>query len=585
MRAILSIFVLITFAIGLAGCNERVAKVPPTKPAPQPVVVQPLVDPIELISLEDMAVPPAGLPFKLEPYVKPQRLLVFTSQGPIRVDVLLWIDDQPYDHALEELVDHVLTLADADQDGKATWDELADQPELRSGQFGNLSFEDPRQRKQNIDRYDTNRNGWVDRAEVPRLVSRSSARTDAFSVRRTSYGVDRSRNDSPLRQLLDENGNGVIDNTEVTAAANRLRLRDLDDDEIVTPMELITASGSSMDDMNRRGDRRRFFGGQGMFTLDDNTPWNDLLYAMQENYERGGRLQLDKFPQDNLLHTIDADGDGVLRHDELPKLADLPPEYELTIRFGGDSKKQPRIVMIPFKRSSAEPITSSNEVAVDLGSDWLVFRTRDNASSYSAGQQAANLLQVYDGNQDGYLEDSELPEQGTNIDFVLADKDQDEKLYVEEIEASLLQRNWIQRCHIRLQGIDGDDPLFRAIDPNRDARLSARELRHLKSQLKGLDIDQSQSIEFDEIPALLVFEFFRGDQDNNPQVPQLYNDAGDSTVTNNLTPAWFRGMDYNGDGDISLREFLGTPAQFSELDADHDGFITDAEVLSNPNLF
>jgi len=585
MRTITPSFVFLVFAVGFAGCEERVATAPPAQPAAA-TEAEPVVDPLEAISLDDMAVPIAGLPFQLEPYVPPQRLLVFTSDGPIRVDVFLWIDDRPYDQALEELIDHVLTLADANQDGRATWEELADQPELRSGQFGNLSFEDPRQRKQNIDRYDTNRNGWVDRAEVPRMVSRSSARTEAFSVRRTSYAVRRSRTDSPLRQLLDETGDGVIDQDEIASAAGRVRLRDLDDDEIVTPMELITASGRSMEDMTRGGDRRRFFGGQGMFTLDQNTPWNDLLYAMQENYERGGRLQLDKFPQENLLHTIDANDDGLLGQDELPRLASLPPEYELTIRFGGDAKKQPRILMVPFKQSLAEPITRPNEVAVNLGADWLVFRTRDNASSYAAGQQAKNLLQIYDGNRDGYLDEDELPEQGTNIDFALADKDGDEKLYVEEIEASLLQRNWFQRCHIRLQGIDGDDPLFRATDPNRDARLSARELQQMESHLQQIDTDGSQAIEFDEIPALLVFEFFRGDQDNNPQGLQLYNQAqtGDQ-ATNNLTPAWFQGMDYNEDGDISRREFLGTTTQFSTLDADHDGFITAEEVLSDPDLF
>lgn len=584
MRAILTTSVLLSLVLALAGCEQRVAKAPPVKPAAVPAP-EPVVDPIDLISLEEMAVPQAGLPFELEPYVTPQRLLVFTSNGPIRVDVLLWIDDKPYDHALEELVDHVLALADANKDGKATWDELADQPELRSGQFGNLSFEDPRQRRQNIDRYDTNRNGWVDRAEVPRMVSRSSARTEAFSVRRTSYAVNRSRTDSPLRQLLDENGNGVIDSGEITSATDRLRSRDLDDDEIVTPMELMTASGNSMDDMTRRGDRRRFFGGQGMFTLDDNTSWNDLQYAMQENYERGGQLQLGKFPQENLLHKIDADADGVLRNDELRKLASLPPEYELTLRFGGEAKRQPWIYMAPCGRSTAKPVVKSNEVALNLGSDWLVFRTRDNASSDSARLQAESLLQTYDGNQDGYLEDEELPDEGTNIDFALADKDKDEKLYAEEIEAALLQRNWIQRCHIRLQGIDGDDPLFRAIDPNRDTRLSARELNQLESQLSEMDSNQSHAIEFEEIPALLVFEFFRGDQEANSPVRPIYTDPRESTASSNLTPAWFNGMDYNGDGDISLREFLGTPDQFSELDTDHDGFITDAEVLSSPDLF
>ena len=47
-------------------------------------------------------------------------------------------------------------------------------------------------------------------------------------------------------------------------------------------------------------------------------------------------------------------------------------------------------------------------------------------------------------------------------------------------------------------------------------------------------------------------------------------------------------MDYNGDGDISRREFLGTPRQFEELDTDQDGFLTAEEVAppetDNPEI-
>jgi hypothetical protein len=33
-------------------------------------------------------------------------------------------------------------------------------------------------------------------------------------------------------------------------------------------------------------------------------------------------------------------------------------------------------------------------------------------------------------------------------------------------------------------------------------------------------------------------------------------------------------MDRNGDGDVSLREFLGTREEFEKIDTDHDGLIS-----------
>ena len=37
-------------------------------------------------------------------------------------------------------------------------------------------------------------------------------------------------------------------------------------------------------------------------------------------------------------------------------------------------------------------------------------------------------------------------------------------------------------------------------------------------------------------------------------------------------------MDKNGDGDITLREFLGTKKQFEELDRNGDGFLERKEA-------
>jgi hypothetical protein len=45
-------------------------------------------------------------------------------------------------------------------------------------------------------------------------------------------------------------------------------------------------------------------------------------------------------------------------------------------------------------------------------------------------------------------------------------------------------------------------------------------------------------------------------------------------------PPWFRGMDANGDGEVSAREFLGPTGRFSGLDVNGDGFLSPVEAGS-----
>jgi len=43
-------------------------------------------------------------------------------------------------------------------------------------------------------------------------------------------------------------------------------------------------------------------------------------------------------------------------------------------------------------------------------------------------------------------------------------------------------------------------------------------------------------------------------------------------------PLWFQRMDRNGDGYVSMREFLGRKEEFQRIDSDGDGLISPEEA-------
>ena len=551
----------------VGGCWPRPA--PQPDPEPQVSAAQPFQAKIEP-EVDPAATPPIVL---VEAIVEelaqargePQRLLVFTSEGPLRVDVRLWIDGQPFHAALEALIDHVLTLADSDGDGTATWKELAEHPDLRGGQLGNLSFEDPRERSRLVNLYDTNRNGWVDRDEVPRLVSRNRGKSQAFSIRPTSFAAPRSRADSPLRLRLDADGDGLISAAEMASAEERLWQRDLDDDEMVAFHELQEPSTAMGMDESRS--RRRFFGRPAAFTLDEHTTWGDVLAALED--------------ETALLAELDTDVSGSLSREELGALAHRPALLQIEIRFGQRKADKSRLLLRPTNLEPGHSQHAEQEVAVELGTDQLVFRVRDGVNSEAITTEATNLLSIYDGDRNNYLAPDELPDEFPDLNFAAADKDGDEKLFVEEVETFLANRNWIQRCQVRMQGLEGEDPLLRVVDTNGDRRISAREMAGLEANLGTLDRNASGSVEYDELPAAIVFEFFRGNDDENNLSPvNFVATTRILPVASPSAPAWFTGMDYNNDGDISPREFLGTPRQFVQLDTNDDGFLSPQEAAT-----
>ena len=80
------------------------------------------------------------------------------------------------------------------------------------------------------------------------------------------------------------------------------------------------------------------------------------------------------------------------------------------------------------------------------------------------------------------------------------------------------------------------------------------------------------------LPVALAIDRSAADMAMNPAMMSGVSDAVLPGVENLSGPLWFRRMDRNQDGDVSLREFPGTAAQFQQLDSDADGLISTTEA-------
>jgi Ca2+-binding EF-hand superfamily protein len=228
--------------------------------------------------------------------------------------------------------------------------------------------------------------------------------------------------------------------------------------------------------------------------------------------------------------------------------------------------------------SQHSTIEQTGRITFRVAGTVITLYLNDTVEGGDFAAQAQQALTALDGDKNGYLEKSEVPQNAAPQlgQYEAVDTDENGKVYLEEIVAFLKQQQAGLRAQIHARASDREDALFAALDQNYDERLDAREVEEAPERLAQLDTSGDGLVRGDEIPESLTVGLARGNLENMDALfvmPPLVVRAPAED-----TPRWFTAMDANGDGAISRREFLGSAEKFAPLDTSGDGLIDAVEA-------
>lgn len=521
----------------------------------------------------------------------PFTLIVLTDVRPVLLRVHADLNGKTVAAQWNDCLEEVFRFADRNSDGALDSSELSSlRPVLMAT---GLSPVLP------VRRIDTDRDGLVSRQEFLHWMSRQVPNGVRFQPARLGAD-DPGSDDDILFNLLDGNGDGKLDESEVRQIPQILSRLDQNEDELITLMEIRQFSGQAptMPDERQPSPQRRPKPRSllPVYLAAAEDPAAEWVPEMMNRYAgphpsrlRTRRLSREQLGMDAAAFALlDADKDGELDQEELRRFAEIPADLEVEVRFHDEQGTS--TISVRRWRSDLKVTSEGNVVLVALGRSRLeitvpasgkIRTARELASREHAS--ARSRFMTLDRDRNGYLTAEEVLSESDFRDFFAdLDADGDGKLLPKELEA------WLDRylflttkaaaSQLLVHTRETSGMITNWLDPNRDGRITLREARRAVETL--LPLAQDGGLSKAALPMVVRMRIgpaasLTGSLDDGPLPADARPGLPSPTAS---APLWFQKMDRNHDGDVSLREFLGPLERFREIDADGDGLISVEEA-------